>query len=167
MGDGMRHLLLATVLAVLGASPAAAWDYTERGGDIDTWISAYQNDDSGQYELAVTCSDLFPDDSDVAIYLPSKWDDTASYAPEAAFTVVVDGVEIGPLSARWENIDGLETIIAYETADDRVRPLFDQLRQAKTGVSVSFFDKTLSFKVNGAERMIGKFLETCDGQPAY
>jgi hypothetical protein len=158
------RLMLATAATLLAlAGPAMAWNYSERETDMDLWISAYQDNDSG-YQLALSCSDWMPDDADITIYSPEDYDETTSYASEVPLTVTVDGLENGPLTAKFANYDGKLSVTVYESDDDRVRPLFELIRKAKTGIEISYFDTKLSFAVSNVERSVGNFLASCNGE---
>lgn len=165
----MRILLIASAAALLTASPALAWNYSEEyySDTADLYISAYQDDASGANQLAVECSDTFPDDSDIAIYTDEDYDETASYADQVPLTITIDGVPTGPLNASFEHPSGKVGVVIFETDDERVRPLFETLKRATEKVEISYFDKAMSFPADNVERSVGKFLETCNGEPAF
>ena len=158
----MRLLLAAAAAFTLMAAPAFAWSYSERESDIDLWISAFQDDATG-HQLALSCSDWAPEDADITVYSPEDYEETSSYAPEVPLTVTVDGLETGPLKGKFANYDGKLSVTVYETDDTRVRPLFELIQKAKTGIEVSYFDKKLTFPVSNVERSVGSFLANCDG----
>lgn len=164
----MHKLLLAALLMGTAASPAAAaWQYHEHWGELDTWIRASDFDSTNAYELTVNCSDLFPDESDIAIDTQEDWNDTTSYASDVQLILTVDGVALAPLKAKFMNMSGKVSIVASELDETGVRPAFAALQGALEGIQVAYFDTGLSFSAQGNKQMIGKFLETCNGEAGF
>jgi hypothetical protein len=165
----MRTLLIASVAALLSASPALAWNYSEEyyTDTDDLFVVAYQDDATGNNQLAVECSDLFPDDADIAVYTEEVYDEKTSYADEVPLTIKVDGVPTGPLKAAFEHPSGKVGVVIFESDDERVRPLFETIRRASESIEVSYFDKSMSFPTDNVERSVGNFLGVCNGEANF
>jgi len=158
----MRLLTVTSLLTVLMTGPALAWRVGVQNSDIEEWVSAYEDDATGVYQLSVTCSDLLPDDMDIAIYTGETWDDTTSYAPEVPLTVAIDGATTGPLTARFENFSGEVAVVVTAQEDARVNEIIAALRSARQAVTASFFTTSATFGVDGVGRSLAQFLDRCD-----
>ncbi len=158
----MRLLMVASLLTVLTTGPALAWQVGVQNSDIEEWVSAYEDDATGIYQLSVTCSDLLPDDMDIAIFTGETWDDTTSYAPEVPLTMAIDGAPTGPLTARFENFSGEVTVVVTAQGDARVNDIITALRSARQAVTASFFTTSATFGVDGIGQSLASFLDRCD-----
>jgi hypothetical protein len=160
----MRKLLLAFTLALSTGSPALAWDF-EESNDGGILVMAWQDSADG-YQMAVECDDLFTD-PDLYVFTPDLWDDSTSYADSVPLTVSVDGMPGEPLEGKFEEIDGEVVVSVYAEDDDRLWPLHEALRKARSSIAVSFFDKTVQFGVDAVDDSIGKVLDRCDALAGY
>ena len=164
----MRRLVFAALLAVATASPAAAaWQYHEYWSEVDTWIMASELDITSAYQLSVNCSDMFTEIAYIAIDTDAAWDDSTSYAPEVLLTLAVDGTALEPLHGKFEQHSGKVAIVASELDDVSLRAAVAALRDAATSIEASFFDTSLTFTTQGSRPMVSRFLETCNGEPAF
>lgn len=163
----MRRLVAAALLAAAASPAAAAWQYHEYWGEIDTWIMASELDITSAYQLSVNCSDMFTEAAYIAIDTNEAWDDTTSYAPEVLLTLTLDGAALEPLHAKFEQHSGKVAIVASELDDVSVRAAVAALRDAASTIEASFFDTSLGFTTQGNGPMVSRFLETCNGEPAF
>jgi hypothetical protein len=158
----MRLLTVASLLTVLTTGPALAWQVGVQNSDIEEWVSAYEDDATGVYQLSVTCSDLLPDDMDIAVFTGETWEDTTSYAPEVPLIIEIDGVASDPLNARFENFSGEVAVVVTAAEEERVNEVIMALRSARQSVSASFFTTSATFGVDGIGESLASFLDRCD-----
>ncbi len=158
----MRLLWIAAMASALaGTAPALAWDYGETDDSLETWISAWQDDlDGAGAQLAVSCSDLFAEESEIQFFTGTVWSaDLASAAPET-LRFAVDGAEHS-FTAHYFEADG-EAVLATNLADDpAVQDFFEAIGAADSSIDLDVAGDSFHFGTENVATAMQQFLDKC------
>jgi hypothetical protein len=143
MSSAVRLLAGSALCVLLGIAPAFAWSIEESEGVFYT----YQLDQSGRYYLTLDCDATFGMYS-LSIEGSEAWDPTTSYAPEVPTIFVIDGIEMPTASLAFVNVEDTVAVMISQ-GQTGFPELYDALRAATGTVEVSYFDKAMSFDVDG------------------
>ncbi len=156
------------------ASVKPGWTVSTRSAPdfSDSYIEASQIDPTGRFALVYGCSSKSKVRY-VRVYTSEAFEDTTSYAPEVPLKLSIDGKPAGEFSFRFQKMPhfarvqgargrSLETVdmIAWNDTKNLDR-LLAAMRNAKSSISVSYFDKSMRFATEPANANFGNVDTQC------
>jgi hypothetical protein len=170
----------APKLAAAPASPAAppsvktGWTVDNRSvpNAADRVVEVSQIDPSGRFALVYGCSPKTKVRY-ARVYTSDAFDDTASYAPRVPLRLLIDGKPVAEFSFRFQKMPHhprvrgtqgrpLETVDVTTRADTKGLDRFlTAIRDARSSIAVSYFDKTMRFAADPGNAGFGKVDAQC------